>query len=500
MLPRLRHAGCLLFVTLTACAVKLTDRFDAATNGDVTGVPANCAAATGIEPGGAPGGEAAPKLVGRFSQVDEAGKPLASARFDWSGTYISARFQGTDRITVKLLLQGQPTANPNVPLLQDLLFEFVLDGVATTRQITVTADAAGKPTLTAQESYDIAVDPNVPHELVVHRNTEAQKGIITFNGFDLHGGAYLQPVRRPRRIEFIGDSITCGYGLLGGNATCPFEIPVRTLTDPTTGEPVIDPVTNRPVTVDVPVTESQYLAYTSQTARNLDADAVTICWSGKGVWKNLRDAYTPDANGVQAVDEKIADNATIPELWGAGSQRLPDVPGRTLATDDAGPAWDFAKEKPEEVPQVVVVNLGTNDFSRDARANDGTVGPSGHAEPDNIPDGDLDRVDQLEDFFQTYLRFVQKIRLRRPNAHIFLATPPMVSDQYPLLNARAHLKAILLRIVEEMQKVGDAKVYKLDLVEQGTRYGLACDYHPNQEVHRLMAEQLTGAIKTKTCW
>lgn len=491
MLPRLRHAGCLLFVTLTACAVKLTDRFDAATNGDVTGVPANCAAATGIEPGGAPGGEAAPKYVGRFAPVlDEAGKPLASTRFDWSGNYISTRFQGTDRITAKLLLEGQPTSNPNVPLLQDLLFEFVLDGVATTRQITVTADAAGKPTLTAQESYDVAVDPNVPHELVIHRNTEAQKGIITFNGFDLHGGTFLPPVRRARRIEFIGDSITCGYGLLGGNATCPFEIPVRTLTDPATGQPVIDPATNRAVTVDVPVTESQYLTYTSQTARALDADATTICWSGKGVWKNLRDAYTRNDAGQYVLDrETNVDNFLIPQLWAQ----------RTLANDAAQP-WDFAKEKAEEVPQVVVVNLGTNDFSRDAVANDGSLGPNGHPDADNIPDGDLDRVDQLEDFFQTYLRFVQQIRLRRANAHIFLATPPMVSDQYPLVNARAHLKAILLRIVEEMQKVGDAKVYKLDLVEQGTRYGLACDYHPNQEVHRLMAEQLTGAIKTKTCW
>ena len=40
----------------------------------------------------------------------------------------------------------------------------------------------------------------------------------------------------------------------------------------------------------------------------------------------------------------------------------------------------------------------------------------------------------------------------------------------------------------------------MNLVEMGFRYGLGCDYHPNLEVHGIMAQQLVGAIRLKTCW
>ena len=93
-----------------------------------------------------------------------------------------------------------------------------------------------------------------------------------------------------------------------------------------------------------------------------------------------------------------------------------------------------------------------------------------------------------------------EVRARRPDAHIFLATPPMVTDQFPLDNARRNIRDTLLRIVSEQASAGDAKVHQMDLVEQGFRYGLGCDYHPNLEVHRIMARQLVGAVRSKTCW
>jgi hypothetical protein len=40
----------------------------------------------------------------------------------------------------------------------------------------------------------------------------------------------------------------------------------------------------------------------------------------------------------------------------------------------------------------------------------------------------------------------------------------------------------------------------MDLVEQGFRYGLGCDYHPNAQVHAMMAKQVIGAVRSKTCW
>lgn len=76
----------------------------------------------------------------------------------------------------------------------------------------------------------------------------------------------------------------------------------------------------------------------------------------------------------------------------------------------------------------------------------------------------------------------------------------MLTDQFPIDNARSLLRDILHRIVVEQQKSNDMQVYQMDLVEMGFRYGLGCDYHPNLEVHRIMATQLVGAIRSKTCW
>ncbi len=476
-----RTIASVTLLMLPACVFRLADRNSPKENGGITGEPADCSAVQ-VPPGGAPGGEAAPKLVGRFAFPPETpGESL----FDWSGNYITVRFQGTSKLTVKLRLPGQ------VP--QDQMFTFAVDNLPpTTRQITVKKDANGNPTLEPEENYDITgLDPGRPHEVTIYKNTEAQKGSVIFRGFELNGGTLLPPTRRARRIEFIGDSIICGYGNEGKNATCPFEVKVREVTD-AQGNPVIDEKSGQPVTVTVPLTENQFLSFTSIAARELDADAVTICWSGKGVYKNYKERYlvengqfVRDGAGNRVVDPETT--VTVPELWET----------RTVANDEKGFKWDFATEKAEEKPQVVFISLGTNDFSRDTAepASD----PS-KLEGNNVPDGLMNDPAERDRFFQAYLALVEKVREHRPDAHILLATPPMVTNQFPLDNARNNLRDALLRIVRDREAKGDTKVYQMDLVEQGFRYGLGCDYHPNLEVHRIMARQLVGAIRSKTCW
>jgi lysophospholipase L1-like esterase len=483
-LLRLRTITCTLVLLSPACVAKLTDRNSPAPNGAVTGPAANCAVETPL-PHGAPGGEAAPKLVGRFAFSEET---PGEALFDWSGNYVTVRFQGTSQVTARLRLPGE------VP--EDQLFTFVVDNQPPEKRlITVKTDAAGKPTLEPEERYDVTgLDPAVPHELTIYKDTEAQKGGVVFKGFDLHGGTMLPPTRRPRRIEFIGDSITCGYGNEGKNATCPFETKVREVTVP--GRNGAPPHTEA---ITVPLTENQYLSFAAIAARELDADAVTICFSGKGVYLNYKERFKTDPNDptkwlYRSDDHSLANRVpeedaktTMSQYWAT----------RTVATDFQGNAWDFSKERPEEIPQVVFISLGTNDLSRDTKepASDPTK-----QEGDNQPDGDLARPEERERFFQAYLALVKQVREKRPDAQILLATPPMVSDQFPFENARTLLRGTLARIVDDRARAGDAKVYRMELVEQGFRYGLGCDYHPNLEVHRIMATQLVGAIRSKTCW
>src|SRR5690606_1091794 len=103
----------------------------------------------------------------------------------------------------------------------------------------------------------------------------------------------LPPEREARReIEIIGDSITCGYGILGASAECRFSFATQRASE----------------------------AYVALAGRALGVDVATICWTGRGVYRNF--------------DEP--DEPTMPRLW-----RPVRAPGR--------------------LPSAVVVNLGTND-------------------------------------------------------------------------------------------------------------------------------------------
>ena len=156
-----------------------------------------------------------------------------------------------------------------------------------------------------RERYELAtaLDPAVPHVVTVMREAEAFAGVHELIGVDLGpGGAFLPPRPRPLRIEIVGDSISCGYGVAGA-AKCPFAY----------------------------ATERASLAYGARLGTALDADVTTVCWSGRGVLRN----YDGSATG------------TMPELF---ELALPEAPQK---------AWSFDATA---APNAVIVNLGTNDF------------------------------------------------------------------------------------------------------------------------------------------
>ncbi len=217
------------------------------------------------------------RFVGRFDTSDAAGP-----RFAWSGSAMLARFTGTG---IKVRFGGQ--ANQ---------FAVVIDGAApkTIKTMSGTATYTLASGLAAGE-----------HSVLVHRRTEAFFGEAQFLGFEIDGGALLPPPpARARRLEIIGDSITCGYGNEGPDQYCKF-------------------------TAD---TENHYLTYGALAARTFDADLHTQSWSGIGMYRN----YGGETTG------------TMPERWGR------TLPERTTST------WDTSKY----VPDAVIINLGTNDFAK----------------------------------------------------------------------------------------------------------------------------------------
>lgn len=118
-------------------------------------------------------------------------------------------------------------------------------------------------------------------------------------------------------IEFVGDSITCGYGVDDENSSHHFST----------------------------TTEDVTKTYAYKTAQMMDADYSFVSFSGHGIISG----YTSDSN-------KKVTTQLVPDLYdkvGSSYGKLgANIQPQTLK-------WDFAKF----VPEAIVINLGTNDAS-----------------------------------------------------------------------------------------------------------------------------------------
>lgn len=114
-------------------------------------------------------------------------------RFWAPGVYITVRFKGPS-CTVQLTDEVLSGKSHNY-------VQLVVDGQQSRRKLTGPAN-----TLVVAENL-----ANTAHTLVICKDTEAGQGYLEFTG--LTCAQLLPPPARPaHKIEFIGNSITCGYG------------------------------------------------------------------------------------------------------------------------------------------------------------------------------------------------------------------------------------------------------------------------------------------------
>jgi lysophospholipase L1-like esterase len=310
--------------------------------------------------------------VGRFDGQD---------RFAFPGSELRTRFDGT-ALSVRLDESG---ANH---------YDVRVDGT-----VSLLVTSAG------ERDYVLANGlSDGEHDVIVTRRSESFFGTTTFLGFS---GAPLVATAGPtRRIEMVGDSITCGYGVLGDVATCPFSID----------------------------TEAETHAWGALAAAELGAVHTAIAYSGKGVYRNY---------------------------GGNMDDPMPEIFERTFA-DDPASQWTFATPAPD----VVVINLGTNDFS---------TGDPG------------------QPFVDAYEAMVAQIRGHYPAAWIVLAESPMLGGDHAA--HAAHLAAVATASGGEA-----AKVTTLALEVQSAADGYGCDYHPNEVTQGKMATALVTKLRALLGW
>ena len=187
-----------------------------------------------------------------------------------------------------------------------------------------------------------------------------------------------------------------------------------------------------------PAPENAWWPYGAIAARAVVADYKCIAWSGRTMHPNFP---------------------------------LPEVYDHTLPAD-AGSHWPGDREKPD----AIVVNLCTNDF--------------------NVPE-----LPDRAGWVRTYHEFLVRLRREAPQATIYCALGPMMSDGYPrgrpsLSTAREWIG----EIVKSCQDAGDSKVRFLEFAPQQAADGIGANWHPSVRTHQIMADKLTAALRTDLGW
>jgi hypothetical protein len=205
--------------------------------------------------------------------------------FSYSGVSIRACFTGKD---LSIILDEELGQN---------YYNIILDGIVVSKI---------KPEKGIKTYHIVAGLKDTIHEIEIFRLTEEMFGKTKFYGFIVEDGNSLVKISniRTRLIEFIGNSITCGYGAegsLGG----------------TFG----------------PETENHYLTYAAITSRNFNARHLAVCKSGIGIYRN----YSGPLEGNQDC--------------------MPNYYSRIFLYDEF-PKYDFNAK-----PDLICVDLGTNDFN-----------------------------------------------------------------------------------------------------------------------------------------
>lgn len=247
------------------------------------------------------------------------------------------------------------------------------------------------------------------HRLCLQRACEGS-GITTIHGFYAAKGARLQAVApRQRMIEVYGDSYTCGYGSDSPTQKEHFKIE----------------------------TENVDHGYACIIARYFDADYAIQAHSGQGMVRNYGDKKQRSDYPMLARHSHTFDNIDSVD-------------------------YDFKAYRPD----LVIINLGTNDFSRE-------VTPT----PDQ--------------YVGNYLKMIASLRKHYGQVPVLCVLPH---------SARKYLQACFPILRERCY--ADKQVYfaepMLEILRDGRDYG--ADGHPNYQGHKKIAMKLIPQISQIMDW
>ena len=347
--------------------------------------------------------EIAGNTVRVFGRVAEDGGML------WLMSSLSEiGFEVTGAAEVQLALKADDTVSD--PMRRDLRPRYAVhvDG----ERVLDTRMAEDVETVTALRD-----EARGKHTVRLVKLSECTQSLMAIRGIITDGTVAPLP-ETGKRIEFIGDSITCGYGVEE-------TIPEKGFST---------------------ATENAEKSYAAIVSERLGMDRILACFSGHGIVSG----YTGDP-AIRNLSELVP---PYYEKAGRNGYVLPS--GRTAEEIP----WDFSQFRPD----VVVVNLGTNDMSWCAG-----------------------RKDRNAEYRRKYAEFLKTVRKDNPGAEILCILGVMGEALNTTMEAA---------VSDYKAETGDEKIRSLTRREQdGKRNGYGADWHPSEQTQRELADIVTEAVR-----
>ncbi|KAK9849525.1 hypothetical protein WJX84_003061 [Apatococcus fuscideae] len=230
----------------------------------------------------------------------------------WPASQISATFTGSSSVTavIKDLTYASETSIRLLPV-----------------GISVTVNGAGTPVVTVSGDTILLTVATSPSQSTVTlvKEDECSTGSFEFVEFLLDGSSTASflaaPVLPERRMEFIGDSITVGFGNVGTDITC---------------------VSSTACSGSFCQLTSASQSFPVLISTEFGAQVQVTAWSGAGLTKNK------EAPALQSTGSII---------YGTPTPNLPEIYTRA-----DGSIPDSVYDPKSYIPQVVVLAIGVNDF------------------------------------------------------------------------------------------------------------------------------------------
>ncbi|MFT4113426.1 GDSL-type esterase/lipase family protein [Silvibacterium sp.] len=257
--------------------------------------------------------------------------------------------------------------------------------------------------------YEVTGLSGRKHRVSIYVATESMSNPNHFGGFALAAGAKpLVVVVLPRQIEFIGDSHTVGFGNTSAKRECSDE--------------------------EIWSTTDNTQTFAALTAARLHANYEVNAISGRGIVRNY--------SGFPA--------DTLPEAY-------PYV------------LFDKAQkvDEPDWNPQLIVIALGTNDFSTALHAGEKWKS----------------RDELHADYEATYVRFLQDLRARNPHAYFILWATNLADGE---------IAAEEQRVVDRMRASGEQNIGFLEFKHLALS---GCAGHPSVADDRTISKALVRYVK-----